>query len=123
MTKGLLVSRKRKEKLFNKSCQTPNFTNVEVFKEYNKLYNKYFRDKFLENDGNTRATWATLRKAVGTPKKCSKLPRYFKVRDKKVKSDNKIAVGFNNFLFTIGSNLDRDLSNGNNCFKDYLTCS
>ena len=76
MTKGLLASRKTKEKLFNRSCRSPTFTNVEAFKTFNKLYcntcrqakNKFFRDKFKESEGNMRATWATLREAMGTPK-------------------------------------------------------
>ena len=129
MTKGLIASRKTKEKLFNKSCKSPTFTNVEAFKTYNKLYcntcrqakNKFFKDKFKEVEGNMRATWATLREAMGTPRKCSKLPGYFKAGANKIRTDSDIAEGFNKFFSTIGSNLDKELRSSSKCYKDYLT--
>ena len=114
MSKGLLISRKQKEKLFTKKCKNPNYTNSEKYTLYNKLYTKlcrqakftYFKNKFSENEGNIRNTWATLREAMGTPKKCSSLPGYFKDKGKTLRDNFDIANGFNKFFSTIGSNLD-----------------
>ena len=99
MTKGLLISRKSKEKLYNKMCKNPSFTNCDRFKEFNKTYSKlcrwakvlYFRNKFNDAAGNMRATWDSLREALNTPKSCNKLPGYFKDKGKKVKSN---LIGF-----------------------------
>ena len=40
MTKGLLISRQHKEKLFSKKLHNPNEYHSNNFKNYNKLYNK-----------------------------------------------------------------------------------
>ena len=46
--------------------------------------------------------WNLIREVIGTPKKCAKLPGYFKDGSKKVRSDKEIASGFNKFFSTIG---------------------
>ena len=69
MTDSILKSRKTKEKLFSKKLRDPTFTNIDKFKEYNKLYAKicrsakifYYRDKFKEAEGKIRNTWNILR--------------------------------------------------------------
>ena len=43
MSRGLLVSQKRKEKLFAKKLKFPNAENIEKFKIFNKMYCKIRR--------------------------------------------------------------------------------
>ena len=45
MTESILKSRKTKEKLFSKKLRDPTFTNIDKFKEYNKLYAKTCRSQ------------------------------------------------------------------------------
>ena len=85
--------------------------------------NLYFKNKFNSNVGNMRATWNTLREALGTPKSCKNLPGYFKANGSKIRAPKDIAQGFNDFFSTIGTNLDKDLKIGNYCYKDFLSQS
>ena len=56
ITKGLIISHKRKEKLFAKKKRNPSNANKENFKKYNAIYNKlrravkklYFDSKFTK---------------------------------------------------------------------------
>ena len=74
MTEAILKSRKTKEKLFSKKLRDPTFTDLDIFKEYNRIYAKicrlskiiYYRDKFKEAEGNIRNTWNILREALNT---------------------------------------------------------
>ena len=43
ITKGLIVSQKRKEKLFAKKKRNPSDINKKTFKQYNTIYNKLRR--------------------------------------------------------------------------------
>ena len=43
MSKGLIISQKRKEKLFAKKKKKPSVTNDEHFRIYNTTYNKLRR--------------------------------------------------------------------------------
>ena len=120
MTKSLLISRKTKEKLFLKKLRVPSFTNLQKFKDYNKIYSKtckkaknfYFQKKFEEAGNNMKKGWETIREALESPKKANTLPGFFYKGGKKIRGDLNIAEGFNDFFANIGVKLDNLLPHG-----------
>ena len=108
-----MISRKKKEKLYHKKCKEPTYTNFEVFKEFNKIYIRlcrlakinYYQAKIEAAGNDMRINWNIIKEAIGTPKKCTSLPGYFKSKDKKIRGDKEIAEGFNDFFSSIGKNL------------------
>ena len=128
MSTGLLKSRKTKEKLFLTKCKNPTYTNTENFQLFNNIYKnlcrkakiKHWFDKFQTAGNNMKARWESIREAIGTPKKCSTLPGYFSHNGSKLRGDENIAEGFNNFFSTIGSKLDSELSESKIGYQGYL---
>ena len=59
----------------------------------------YYNNKFKAAGVNMKECWKTIKEVIGSPKKCSKLPGYFKNGKKKLRSDKEIAMGFNEFFF------------------------
>ena len=116
MTKGLIISRKNKEKLFNKKCRVPSFTNIEKFKKTNNMYIKlcrsaktlYYKNKFEANLNSIKGTWMTIKEALGNTKSTN-MPGYFMLDGKNIRTDVEIANGFNEFFSTIGLKLDKKL--------------
>ena len=76
--------------IFTKKCKNPTYSNCDKYTSYNKVYTKlcrqakftYFKNKFSENEGNIRNTWATLRDAMGTPKNVLYYQAILKIREK-----------------------------------------
>ena len=68
MTKGLLTSRQKKEKLYTKSCKNPTFTNKDNFKNFNKLYQKlcreakilHYKNKLIDAGNNMKESWQVI---------------------------------------------------------------
>ena len=62
VTKGILKSRKTKNKLYKKSLKTPNERNESIYKTYRNKFNKikraakkyYYNKEFDEHKGNLR---------------------------------------------------------------------
>ena len=57
MSKGLMISQKRKEKLFAKKVRNPSELNKDKFKAYNTVYNRLRRAaKKSYYDNHSRGT-------------------------------------------------------------------
>ncbi len=72
MTKGLLISRRKKYALSKKCIVDPSQSNVNNFKLYRNVYNKaircakklYFEKQLQINKSNLKKTWNLLKEAV-----------------------------------------------------------
>jgi hypothetical protein len=79
MTKGLLTSRIRKNKLCHDSVKFPYDPFISRYKTYRNLYFKvltaskklYFQNSLQRNQSNSKKTWEILRKIVNNSKKSS----------------------------------------------------
>ena len=128
MSKGLLTSRQKKEKLFTKKCKIPTYSNIDCYKNYAKMYQSlckqakilHYNNKFKAAGSNMKECWSIIREVIGSPKKCQNLPGYFKNGVKKLRSDIDIVKGFNEFFSSIGYKLDNELKEGKSCYKEYL---
>ena len=128
MTQGLKISQTNKEKLFAKKVKCPSESNVEKFKQYNKLYNKlrrcakkiYYDQQFKYFAQNSKQTWAVIRKVIGSNKQKDQLPNFFKQNGQLIYDTMEIANGFNNFFAGIGPKLASDIEPSDINFESFL---
>ena len=128
MTRGLLKSRKHKEKLGVLRIRKPTGINIDKFKKYNSLYNKllrlarkkHYENKFKEYYKDIKRTWDTIREALGNKKHKMCIPSFFKEGNTIIRGNRHIANGFNTFFSTIGNTLADGIANTANQFKDFL---
>lgn len=128
MSNALLVSRKRKEKLFTLKIRKPTANNVRNFKSYNQIYNKllrlarkkHYEGKFREFYRNIKKTWDTAREALGSRKVKVGIPNYFREENNVIKGNGNIAGAFNKFFSSIGSELASRVSESTKHFRDFM---
>ena len=128
MTQGLKISQTNKEKLFAKKVKCPSESNVEKFKQYNKLYNKlrrcakkiYYDQQFKYFAQNSKQTWAVIREVIGSNKQKDQLPNLFKQNGQLIYDTMEIANGFNNFFAGIGPKLASDIEPSDINFESFL---
>ena len=128
MTSGLLRSRLRKEKLAVKKLRYPSIANLDNYRTYNTLYNKikrtamklYYENKFKEFSKDIRATWETVKEALGTSNKKTKISNIFQIRNQKVDNINSITDGFNEFFSKVGEELASRIHSSNINFSEFL---
>ena len=85
ITKGLMVSQKRKEKLFSKKKRNPSDINEQTFKQYNKIYNKlrraakmlYFDGQFKKYSKDIKSTWKVIKELIGSNNAKQQIPDFF----------------------------------------------
>jgi len=127
-TKGLLISSKRKGKLFAKKLLKPTERNITEFKKFNNMFNKlkramkikYFRDSLEENKNNIKKTWVILKQAIGKINNKSSLPLSFLINDIPVTDKLQAAEGFNSYFSQIGIQTSHSVPPSNKSFRDYM---
>ena len=128
MTTGLKVSQKRKSKLYAKKMRNPTIENINLFKNFNNIYNKlrrlskqmYYDEQFKANCENSKQTWRFIREVIGSNKKKDQLPDFFKCNGEMITDCLEIANGFNNFYAQVGRNLASKIEAANLKFEDVL---
>ena len=129
MTKGLLVSRKNKQKLYKKKLKNSTPQNILNFKEYNRVYTrmtrlsrqKYYDSKFLEFSKDCKKTWQTINEVLGKNKQHLDLPQEFLSNGNILDSSLDIANGFNEFFANIGPKLASQIPKPKKDFSNFLT--
>ena len=103
--------------------------NLEIFKIYNKIYNKlrraakklYYKSQFDKFAKNSKQTWSVIREVIGTSKHKDQIPTFF-VKNGQVISDClEIVNGFNGFFAGIGPKLAAEIGPSDISFESYLT--
>ena len=128
MSKGLMVSKKHKERLFSKKKKKPSVTNEETFKIYNTTYNKlrrlakklYYQKQFNKNVRDSKQTWSLIREIIGTKKDKNQFPDFFKDNGQIIRDNLDIANGFNKFFAQIGPNLASDVELSDVSYETFL---
>ena len=127
-TEAILISRRQKDKLFKTKLKQPSYTNIDRFKNYNKVYQKvcraakfkHYHDRFEESAGNIKAIWDNIRLAMGSKGNKGNYPSYFNDNGNLLRDPKDIADGFNKFFATIGNHLADLISPGKFGFQDFL---
>ena len=121
MTRGLMVSRKKKEKLRLAAVKKKTPEKKEKARIYARIYYKivekakkwYVNSFYEQNRNNMKKLWDFAKDAMGTKKKGSNFPKEFTTKtDKKTRSFKEIADGFNDFFSNVGPNLAKNFKNG-----------
>ena len=128
ITKGLIISQKRKEKLFSKKKRNPSDYNKETFKSYNTIYNKlrraakklYFDTQFKKFSKNIKKTWSVIREIIGSNKVKNQIPDFFKENNQIIRDYLDIANGFNDFFSQVGPKLASEIGISNVSFETFL---
>ena len=76
MTNGLLISRKRKERLLSKKISKYTPENELKYREYNTLYtcllhssrSSYYNHRFKTYSNDIKKTWSTINSVIGREK-------------------------------------------------------
>ena len=84
MSQGLKISKKRKDKLCAKKFKCPTDVNINLYKIYNKIYNKvrrsakkfYYDQQFKRFSNNSKKTWSVIREVIGSCKQKDHLPNF-----------------------------------------------
>ena len=128
LTKGLLISRNKKNLLHKTYIKTPNQLNEMNYKTYRNLYNTLIRkskklhlsDKLFRNRKNPKKTWEIFNEAISKKKPNTKISEIESGNVTHV-DDSIIAEEFNKFFVNIGQNIANSIENVNIKPEDYLT--
>jgi hypothetical protein len=113
MTKGLLISRRKKYALSKKCVVEPSQCNTNTFKTYRNVYNKaircakklYFEKQLQINKSNLKKTWKILKEAVNKKVQKSSSVDCIVVNGVELTNPSLIAETLNNFFITAASDV------------------
>ena len=117
MTKGLLISRNRKNELHKTQLANPNPFNLATYKTYRNLFNKtlraskklYFCNKLAENAKNPKKTWQTLREIISGDSDQIVIDKIMS-NGSIIQDPTSIAEEFNSFFTNIGQNISASVN-------------
>ena len=124
MTKGLLKSSKRKQKLYDKFVKKRSPRNKNIFRVYKSLFQslkkkskKNYYSRLLENYYNDiRKSWDVIKEIIGGAKSTKRMI----IDDQEIFDQGKIANSFNKFFVDIGRKLASMIPELHTKFDQYL---
>ena len=132
ITKGLLVSMKKRDELLKQSAceKNPLYKNL-LYEDYKKYRNmitillkqskkNHFSAFFLHNYNNTKKTWDGIRQIVNVSKKNSDIPSKIFYKKQEKNSTLDIANSFNDFFSNIGKNIEEKIPKVDSTYSSYL---
>ena len=129
MTKGLLKSSKRKQKLYERFLKHKTYRNEKIYKTYKNIFEKikklskklYYSNLLNESLSNSKKTWDTMKEIIGKRKTSSnKLPSQLNYKNEQLSEKSKIAESFNDFFASVGSDLASTIPPSSKNFESYL---
>ena len=135
VTKGILTSMRRRDKLFGKFIRTKNETNkMSLHNEYKNLRNRivelirkskfmYYKNYFQNNTSNIRNLWRGINRLVNLKSRSNDCPSYMEDESGKALNDpNMIANNFNDYFSNVAENiLNKQKYIGDSNFKRFLS--
>ena len=128
LTKGLLISRNKKNVLHKLYLKTPNEYNETTYKTYRNLYNTLIRkskklhlsDLLFRNRKNPKKTWEIFNENIAKKKSNMKISEIVS-GNISLSNDSDIAEEFNKFFVNAGQNIANSIKNVEKKPEDYLT--
>ena len=128
VTKGILKSRKTKNKLYKKFIKNPNERNESIYKTYRNKFNKikkaakkhYYNKEFNEHKGNLRYSWKLIKEVINKNKVKMELSDHFKVNETMTSDPVEISNKFNEYFINVGPKLAERIQNNNVNFTTFL---
>ena len=110
-TKGLVVSRNRKNELYRTYLKTRSETDFNLYKTYRNVFNrcvriskKSFYEEKIENSSDPKKAWNALFTAIGKNKSKSSKINNIEVENVCITDSQQIANHFNEFFASIAEN-------------------
>jgi hypothetical protein len=131
MTKALLVSTRKKNKLYKQFMAKINPARESLYKKYkNKLTHlikgakkAYYEKRFDAVKNNQKATWKLINEFINKRARSSSLPSSFKKGSCTLTDPKDIANSFCNFFANIGPELASKIPHHNVSFRSFLDLS
>jgi hypothetical protein len=129
MTKGLLKSSKRKQRLYEKFLKKRTFKNEEKYKKFKNLYETvrsrskklHYSHLISKYEGNIKKTWDIMKEIIGKSKtKGNNLPKRLFVDGNETFEKYKIASKINEYFVNVGPDLASKVSKSQQNFDKYL---
>ena len=128
ITKGILISIKKKQKLHRTHFLSPNPIERDMYKKYSngltcvKTASRkiYFHKAIHDGKNSPQKTWDVLRQLLSGNKKLLDLPSVMNIDEKCVKEPELIVESLNNFFVNIGRRLAQNINKPNRNFKYFL---
>jgi hypothetical protein len=128
MTRALLKSIRRKNKLYQKFLRNSSSVNENLYKIYkNKLNHSlhiakrlYYERKLEYVKSNTKNTWKILNEVINKNKTTRKLPHEFKMNNHIISNPKPIADRFCDYFTNVGPNLAKTIPKASITFQSYL---
>ena len=129
ITKGIMKSSKRKQKLYEKLLKRKTIKNEENYKNYKRLFESvkrrskasYFKERLNKYKNDVKKTWDVIKEVIGNTKSMpQKLPKRLLVNNIEVFDKEQIAEQFNKYFTNVGPNLASMIPKTNKDFKSFL---
>ena len=129
ITKGILKSSKRKQKLYEKYLKNRTILNEQNYKDYKKLFESiktrskknYYRKLIDTYKNDIKRTWDVIKEIIGCKKmKNSSFPKRILIDGLETFDQKVIAEKFNEYFVNVGPNLASKIPQTTGNYKDYL---
>jgi hypothetical protein len=128
ITSALIVSARKKNKLYAKWMQSKNETDLSNYKTYKNKFIKilrssqklYYSDRFQKLEGDIKGTWHLLKDIMNNNNNPNMINE-LRVNGVKTTDLNQVANAFNDFFINIGPNLAKKIDDADGSYRDYLT--
>ena len=128
ITKGFLISRKKKNILYKRYLKSPSVFNEQKYKKYRNKFNSlkviakknYYQQQLNTAKNNMKKTWSIINELIGKASKKQNLPSQFKEGVDIITDENEIANRFNKYFTNVGPSLSKKIPKTPNSFNKYL---
>ena len=128
ITKGLLKSINKKNKLYKQYLHSPSNKGLQKFKTYKNKLNmlirkakrKYFFSKFEQSKNNMKQTWNTINNILGPGKKQSAHNKFKDDIGNVFIKPEDISNQFNDFFVNVGPKLASNIQSTGKSYFEYL---
>lgn len=129
LSKGLLKSIRRKNKLYKQYLNTPSYVNEVSYKNYkNKLNHSlrnakriYYEKQIEYAKSNAKNTWKILNEVINRKKRTTKLPSTIFTDNHEISNPVEIANRFCDYFTNIGPNLAKKIPASTLSFRSFLS--
>ena len=129
ITKGLLISVRKKNRLYKKMLNAPSTEREMKYKAYKNKLNHliriakrtYYNERFENARNDIKQTWKLINEVINNKKKNTSFPLSFKSDGKTITDPLEIANRFCKYFTNIGPNLSSKIPPTNSSFRSFLS--
>ena len=128
MTKGLVKSSKKKQRLYEKVLKNRNPEKELNYKQYKILFEslkkkskKNYYSDLIDSQKYIKKTWNIRKEIIGNKRVSNvPLPNFITVKNREIFDKKEIAEKFNTYFVNIGPNLAASIPKSKTSFQNYI---